>query len=192
MLELRPRFAVLGLLMAGLGFSSPASAFPWDWDMVDAQFFRAYEWAMMTLPDGAVTRDRFVPNYNRMTPEGQALTNPLTAPSAADLATGKKMFVIYCQTCHGVDGKGGSPVIKNDPANNIRRYPIPPPNLSGVGAITTSRSDGYIYLTIRNGGAIMPRYGAAMNDHEMWSVVAYIRTMEGAAATPPAPPADPQ
>lgn len=191
MIELRPRLAAMGAMLLGLGFSTPAAAFPWDWDMVDAQFLRAYEWAMMTLPEGAVT-NRYVPNGNRMTPEGQAMTNPLSAPSEADLAKGKKMFTIYCQTCHGVDGKGGAPVTKNDPANNIRRYPIAPPNLSGAGTTIPMRSDGYIYLTIRNGGSVMPRYGAAMTDHEMWAVVAYIRTLEGAAYALPAPPADTQ
>ena len=131
-----------GLVALGLGLlaSSPAQAFPWDWDMVDAQFLRAYEWAMQSLPEGAVTMDRYVPNADRMTPAGQALQSPLAAPSPADLATGQKMFVVYCQACHGVDGKGGAPVTKNDPANNIKRYPIPPPMLSGEGAITAARS----------------------------------------------------
>lgn len=168
--------------------AQPALAFPWDWDMVDAQFMRAYEWSMMNLPEGAVSIDRYVRNYDRNTPEGQALANPLGAsPGDEDLAVGQRMFTVYCQTCHGVEGKGGAPVMLNDPANGIKRYPVPPPNLSGPGAITASRSDGYIYLTIRNGGAIMPAYGPSMEDQEIWATVAYIRTLEGAGYTPPAP-----
>lgn len=178
--------AIMGV---GLLASGSAMAFPWDWDMVDAQYFRAYEWAMSNLPEGAVTQDRYVANANRMTPEGQALVNPLASPSNADMAVGKRMFTVYCQTCHGVDGKGGAPVTKNDPANNVKRYPVPPPMLSGQGAITAMRSDGYLYLTIRNGGSIMPRYGSAMNDHEIWATVAYIRTLEGATYQAPAQPA---
>lgn len=166
-----------------------AQAFPWDWDMVDAQFARAYEWTMMTLPEGAVSINRYVPNSDRNTPEGQALVNPLgPKPADADLAVGKQMFTVYCQTCHGVDGKGGAPVTLNDPAAGIKRYPIPPPMLSGPGAITAVRSDGYLYLTIRNGGAIMPKYGPSMEDHEIWATVAYMRTLDGAAYVPPAPP----
>ncbi|MBA2321438.1 MAG: cytochrome c, partial [Deltaproteobacteria bacterium] len=30
------------------------------------------------------------------------------------------------------------------------------------------RSDAWLYLTIRNGGGIMPPYGWGMNDTEMW------------------------
>lgn len=173
--------------------AQPAQAFPWDWDMVDSQFMRAYEWSMMQLPDAAVSINRYVPNANRMTPEGQALVNPLGAsPSAEDIALGKQMFVVYCQTCHGVEGKGGAPVAMNDPAAGIKRYPVPPPMLSGPGSISASRSDGYIYLTIRNGGAIMPKYGPSMEDQEIWATVAYIRTLEGAAYVPPAPVEPPQ
>jgi len=183
-----------GALLCGVGLliSTPAAAFPWDWDMVDGEFLRAYEWAMMSLPDDAVTMTRYVPNGDRMTPAGQALQNPNSAPTDADLAVGQRMFSIYCQACHGVEGKGGSPVTKNDPANNIKRYPIPPPMLSGAGAITAARSDGYIYLTIRNGGAIMPRYASQLDDSEMWAIVAYIRTLDGATFAAPPQPADNQ
>ncbi len=187
-LHLAPGLALVGLAAA---LSSPAQAFPWDWDMVDNAFSRAYEWQMANLPDGAVSIDRYVPNADRMTPEGQALDNPFGAkPSADTLAQGKHMFEVYCQACHGVEGKGGAPVTKNDPANNVRRYPIPPPMLSGTGAITAARSDGYLYLTIRNGGAIMPAYGPSMEDQEIWATVAYIRTLEGAQHTPPPAPSE--
>jgi mono/diheme cytochrome c family protein len=63
------------------------------------------------------------------------------------------------------------------------RYPILPPMLSGDGAITGLRSDGYLYLTIRNGAAVMSGYGQAMDDDEMWAIVSYIRTLDGAAYT---------
>ena len=55
----------------------------------------------------------------------------------------------------------------------------------------------HLYLTIRNGGGIMPAYGWAMNDSEIWSVVGYIRKAmaggvapEAPAAAAPAAPAD--
>ena len=42
---------------------------------------------------------------------------------------------------------------------------------------TSMQTEGYLYLTIRNGGAIMPSYYWAMNDAEMWDVVAYLRSL---------------
>ena len=176
----RVLFAVGLALAAG----SAAWAFPWDIDMVDAYFFRGYEWKMMGVPEGAVSRSNYVANSDRMTPEGQALTNPYD-DKRASVATGQEMFDIYCTTCHGAEGKGGAPVTDNNPAEGRNRYPVPPPMLSGPGAISSLRSDGYLYLTIRNGGAIMPAYGAAMDDHEMWAIVRYIRTLDGAKFNAP-------
>ena len=166
-----------GLLMC----SASALAFPWDIDMVDAYFYRAYEWAMMPLPAETVSTNRYYVNGNRYMPEGKAMQNPLTSDKAT-LETGKRMFEVYCQTCHGVDGTGGAPVTANDPANGQRRYPIPPPMLSGSGNVSSRSTDGYLYLTISNGGAVMPAYGHSMDDHEMWSIVSYIRTLDGAQA----------
>lgn len=163
---------------AGALFSTAAWAFPWDIDMVDAQFVRAYEWVMMTPPEGVVSRDRYRPQWNRTTPEGQSLRNPF----APDPAQGKRMFEVYCAACHGERGAGGAPVADHDPAAERFRYQMPPPKLGGPGAVTALRTDGYLYLTVRNGGAIMPSYGSAMSDEEIWAVVAYVRTLPGAQA----------
>lgn len=182
------RFAVAGALALA---SLPAAAFPWDIDMVDAYFLRGYEWAMMSLPEGVVSQDLYVDNADRMTPEGQALTNPYGEASEATIAQGERMFNVYCAACHGAEGRGGAEVMRNDPTKGINRYPVPAPMLSGVGNVTSMRTDGYIYLTIRNGAAVMPGYSQAMYDHEMWSIVSYIRTLEGAAYVPPAPPPSP-
>lgn len=173
---------------AALVASTAAWAFPWDIDMVDAEFFRAYEWTMMQPPEGAVSRDNYVANYSRDTPEGQGLANPY-AVNDATLATGERMFEVYCQTCHGEMGTGGAEVMRNEPDVGIRRFPVPAPMLSGAGSVSSGRTDGYIYLTIRNGGAVMPGYKQAMSDEEMWATVAYIRTLDSAAYVPPAPPA---
>lgn len=184
------RWLILGALAA---FSTAAWAFPWDIDMVDSTFLRAFEWKMLPLPEGTVSTNRYVAQHERNTPEGQALTSPYPSTDAT-VATGQKMFFSYCAPCHGQDGKGGAEVMRNDPANGIKRFPVPAPVLSGPGAISALRSDGYIYLTIRNGGAIMPAYYYAMEDEEMWAVVAYIRTLDGARFTPPpaAPPTGPE
>lgn len=177
MSELRSLLSRLGAVALGLTLSTPAWALPWDIDLVDAYYYRGYEWKMMDVPEGAVSRNMWVANADRMTPEGQALTSPYPT-NEAFIAKGERMFDVYCATCHGAQGLGGAEVANNESG---KRYPVMPPRLSGDGNSSALRPDGYIYLTIRNGGAIMPSYGAAMNDDEMWAVVAYIRTLEGAA-----------
>ena len=69
---------LVGTLLVGLG-STAAWAFPWDIDMVDSPAYKAYEWKMSPLPEGAVSVNRFRGGYtkmSRMLPEGQNLTLP--------------------------------------------------------------------------------------------------------------------
>jgi hypothetical protein len=85
--------------------------------------------------------------------------------------------------CEAAQGKGGSPVADHNPAEGRHRFPIMPPRLSGEGATTPTRTDGYLYLTIRNGAALMSGYSQALDNDEMWGIVAYIRTLDGAQYT---------
>ncbi len=192
----RRLFIAAGLLAAG-----SAWAFPWDIDMIDAYTLKAYEWKMLPQPAASVQRQPVGPK-----PAGayqvaavatvdraqsavvDAMVNPFPADEA-HLAEGKRMFQVTCAPCHGVDGKGGGPVTNHNPAQGLNRFPIPAPLLSGAGAVSAVRSDGYIYATIRNGGALMPAYGTSLTEQERWSVVSYIRTLDGAAYTAPAAPA---
>jgi mono/diheme cytochrome c family protein len=192
---MRPRNLVVG----GLLVATAAYASPWDIDMIDGVNFKAYEWKMRTPPEGSVQResptrprplhvgsyqDQAIAQFDRTTPEGQALVNPYPVNDAT-VAQGKRLFGVYCTPCHGPEGKGGGAVTYNDPAKDIRRFPVPAPLLSGPGAVTAQRSDGYVYLALRNGGAVMPGYGLATTDAERWAIVAYIRTLDGGAFVPP-------
>lgn len=133
----------------------------WLIDMFDSSMVKAYEAPMASPADGTVS-DRYVQNYNRYLPEA----NELTAPEGADVVHGERMYNTYCAPCHAVEGKGFGPVAK-------RSGTIPGIALSG----SSTKSEGYLYLTIRNGGAVMPAYSWAMDDAEMWDVVAYMRSL---------------
>jgi len=168
----------------GLGASTAAFGLPWDVDMADSQAVKGYEGSLQGLPDGVVAQDRVVsprkhaPNFVRGSEEGEALTPPMPANEQV-LATGETMFKTYCAPCHG-DG------VKLGPVAQPGRYPGVV-SLGGAAGVAKARSDGWIYLTIRNGGAIMPYYSWAMTDDEIWATVHYIRTMPDAKYIPPAP-----
>lgn len=102
------------------------------------------------------------------------LRNPLaTSPEAIE--SGKKLFASYCVACHGPEGKGDGPVAK--------KAQFAPPNLQ----ITAGRrSDGFIYATIRNGGAVMPSLGHALSPPERWQIVHFLRSISVAAPEAPA------
>lgn len=165
--------------------STVAFGLPWDIDMADSQAVKAYEYQMADTPEGIVpqgnllTPGTYVDNYVLGTPEGNALQNPVEMTEAS-LATGERMYEIYCTACHGNGVVLNENVSKNYPgiailwgdAQNARARQIP---------------DGRLYLTIRNGYGLMPAYGKSMDDTEMWSLVHYIRQQPKAEYTEPTP-----
>ncbi len=103
---------------------------------------------------------------NRME-AGEQLRNPIT-PTAASVENGKRLFEIYCALCHGPDGKGGGPIATKF---------VPPPDLTLD--MFRQRQDGFIYGTIRDGGALMPGQGGAISPRERWDIVNYLRHLQG-------------
>jgi mono/diheme cytochrome c family protein len=98
---------------------------------------------------------------------GERLRNPIT-PTDASLENGKHLFQIYCALCHGADAKGGGPVAQKF---------VPPPDLTLE--IFRQRPDGFIYATIRDGGALMPGQGPALSPRERWDIINYLRHLQG-------------
>jgi len=165
--------------------STAAFGLPWDLDMSDGQSVKAYEWEMTPIPEGTVPQDnaltptKYRANYILGTPQGNELENPVPN-NEASVATGKRMFEVYCTPCHG-DGTKLGPVSSNYPGVAV---------LAGGSGRLKAIPDGRLYLTIRNGFGLMPSYGYAMNDVEIWSLVHYARTLSNAQYIPPAPPAE--
>lgn len=212
----RLRWSALGLLAVG----GVAWASPWDIDMIDAHMFKAYEWAMKPQPMDTVSRDAasfprpMAAGYYQNGEVGAisrldtVATDGLRDPYAKDpnhVATGDVLFRVNCAPCHGLEGAGNGPVTYNDAEKGIRRFMMMAPNLSGDMSRIKTLSDGYVYVTIRNGGngalgaskdrpavvaaigAGMPAYGPLLTDAERWSIVAYMRTLPNAARVEPPP-----
>ena len=95
---------------------------------------------------------------------------------------GKKLFVKYCTQCHGVDGRGGQGT--GVTYSRKRDFPIIAPALNNTGFLA-SASDAMIRDTIAKGreGTPMPSMLAAgLSKQDINDVVAYIRSLEKAAA----------
>jgi mono/diheme cytochrome c family protein len=93
----------------------------------------------------------------------------MVAPPSTDatVALGDSLFHTICWTCHGKTLIGDGPVSAKF---------IPPPDLLAEG--TRGRTDGFMYMYMRHGGAVMPSYGNALSSHDAWSIVHYIRHMQ--------------
>lgn len=91
------------------------------------------------------------------------------------IATGDQLYDIACTACHGLDAYG-SPMA---PALNNQIF-------------LSQTPDAAIYQIIAGGvsGTLMPAWGNRLNDDEIRSIVAYLRSLEP-AASPILPPIEP-
>lgn len=101
------------------------------------------------------------------------LPNPVDATEAS-VARGEELFVRFCAPCHGPDGSGATGYIIE------AGYPPFPLNTDRVKGFT----DGYIYGMIRVGRGIMPAYGHRISHFDRWSVVNYLRVLQGVVPDP--------
>lgn len=98
------------------------------------------------------------------------LRNPKTSPE--DVAAGGRIFRSHCAQCHGLNGEGGRG-----------------PDLT-TGRFRHGASDGELLRTIMQGisGTEMP--GIYMEEHQVWQIVSYVRSLSarGEARTLPGDP----
>jgi predicted CXXCH cytochrome family protein len=97
--------------------------------------------------------------------------NPVAGDSLA-LQQGREAFLARCATCHGVDGRGTTPIGAN-------QYPRVP-NLHSD--LTQSLTDGEIHYIIENGVQLtgMPAMHS-QTPSESWKLVSYIRSLRTAS-----------
>jgi mono/diheme cytochrome c family protein len=91
----------------------------------------------------------------------------MSIPSSPELiAAGDKLFHIACKSCHGVDGYG----TRMAPALNNNLFLADTP-------------DAAIYQIIAGGipQTLMPAWGSRLNDRDLQSIVAFLRSMEPSA-----------
>jgi mono/diheme cytochrome c family protein len=128
-------------------------------------------------PDGVV---RFE-SPSALTPErsGQDAdqTPVATIPipiDAAGLRRGRQRFETFCGPCHGLNGRARTQVAEN----MLLR---PPPSLHEPRIV--GKPDGHIYRVIHEGYGLMPSYERALDEHERWQVVAYVRVLQRSQRT---------
>lgn len=157
------RFSLLAAVFL-LIWVSLAHGFPWSKDMKDQPSIKPQE-APRQPPAGTVPQEGW---ERPMTREEAArlLVNPVPM-TRKSVENGQPLFDIYCALCHGADGKGMGPVSTKF---------IPPPDLTLP--MFQQRTDGFIYGTIRNGGALMPPYAEALSSKERWDIVNYLRSLQ--------------
>lgn len=147
-------------------------------DMVSSPAYETYspnanfpDGKTMQLPvEGTVPRGYMKYPYEKTDSDrvkaGVALMNPLE-PTTLNIERGKKVYTIFCSSCHGDhgDGKGNLFVSK--------KFPYPPANL--LSDKMRRAPDGEIYHVITVGWGIMAEHGSMIKPDDRWKAVLYIR-----------------
>lgn len=161
---------------------------PWVGTMRDQVKLRPYDLSRLpaegTVPVSSPRGE--APPFTQAELESVAagMVNPVTATPEA-LARGEAQYLRHCAACHGAGGAGDGPVV------GPGRFPFATPIAGGSGA--AGRSDGYLFGISRVGRGLMPAYGDRMSQADLWSVVHYLRRLQGmdpGAVSPAAPAGD--
>lgn len=95
-------------------------------------------------------------------------------PTTPDPAQGKRVYGLYCVTCHGAKGDGRGPIGKTL---------TPPPRDFTAAEFKYGGTDRDIFEVITYGAAakggspLMGPWGAIIPEPDRWALVAYIRTL---------------
>lgn len=138
-------------------------------DMADAPTVKAQE-DYIESPVGSVATNAIL--YPKTIEESEKLlSNPLGRLSGGFkdkvVGEGQKLYNIFCQQCHGMDGKG---------VGSITDVFVQAPDLTSD--MYKERKDGFFFHKITFGGAIMPYLGHAISRHERWKIVLYLRKLQ--------------
>ena len=99
-------------------------------------------------------------------PSADAIVNPLKGNAEATLE-GKKIYMMYCVTCHGSKGKGdgiAAPGLSKPPADHTSDF-------------VQKQTDGALFWIITEGNNPMPTYKTTLTETQRWQVVNFVRTL---------------
>ena len=125
----------------------------------------------MQLPvPGSIPRE-MIPYQYPATAEGRAqagkeLSCKIEA-SEANLARGKEMFTVYCQNCHGIEGKGDGHLYTSG------KYTVQPASL--VSERMLAAPIGEVFHVITMGWNVMGAHGPQIRPDDRWMIALYVK-----------------
>ena len=95
------------------------------------------------------------------------LKSPLEK-NEANLDNGKKMYTIYCVSCHGAKGDGNGYLVQREKLGGVPAY-------NDAGRAIT---EGSIYHVLMYGKGIMGSHSSQLTYQERWQIVQYVEKLK--------------
>lgn len=104
------------------------------------------------------------------------LKNPLDSTADA-VATGKALYDMYCEHCHGAKGKGDGKVASGVTVDGKEKGAY-----AGVANLTGDAlkniSEGHIFHVITYGKGLMWPHGSQISVEDRWRIAKYVKTLQ--------------
>ena len=117
---------------------------------------------------GSIARGHVPYEYADTTEDYERAKKELKSPLAkteANLENGKKMYGIYCATCHGKKGDGNGVLSQREKFEGIPNYK------------DRDLTEGNIYHVIMHGKNLMGSHASQLTNKERWQVVHYVEQL---------------
>jgi mono/diheme cytochrome c family protein len=90
-------------------------------------------------------------------------TNPLAWEDTNAIQAGQALYLIQCAMCHGPDGSGGLPETPDFTSTDVNDDLYANP--------------GRFFCSVSEGSGVMPAFGSALSNEELWQVLTYIGSL---------------
>jgi mono/diheme cytochrome c family protein len=104
------------------------------------------------------------------------LKNPLDTAEAV-LASGKALYEMYCDHCHGPKGEGNGKVAEGVKIDNVQKG-----NYNGVPNYKSDAlkniTEGHIFHVITYGKNLMWPHGSQISPEDRWKIAKYVKTLQ--------------
>lgn len=99
--------------------------------------------------------------------------SPLLA-SQVNIEEGQRLYMIFCQHCHGKEGHGDGAISKNGLIAGIPDYSTKLKDLE----------EGKMYHTLQYGKGLMGSHASQMNQKERWQILEWVKCLQKGIVSP--------
>jgi cytochrome c len=99
--------------------------------------------------------------------------SPLFA-NKVNIEEGKRLYLIFCQHCHGKEGHGDGAISKNGLIAGIPDYATKLKDLE----------EGKMYHTLQYGKGLMGSHASQLNQKERWQILEWVKCLQKGNSAP--------